>query len=251
MPGLYLLTTRAPGTLITALIYNGDHQADADGRAAEFMQAFGVSLEQMNVTESPFAADGVTEVLPVAVSDEIAVLRHEIAAIKAFLTGTATAPNWWSPIAAPAFTAIGARVLRGSNQSIPDTTPTTLDFTGGTASFNNGNIWEGVTHPTRFTAPSAGLYYAAGAVRFQSGAGGNEREMLIGVNGTPTPQSGAAKVYSTQASQEQWLTCCALLKLAANDYVEFVLLQTSGGAINALTDTWSPMGSLLYFGATQ
>ena len=250
MPGLYLLPTRAPGTLITALIYNGDHQQDADGRAAQFMQSFGVSLDQMNVEQSPFAADGTTEVLPTAVSNELAVIRFVISSIKAFFSGTAPTPNWWQPVSAPAFSAVGARVCRPTTQSIANNTLTAIDFTGGTADFNSG-VWEGVTHPTRFTAPTAGLYYAAASIQWGVAGGAGVRQVQLRVNGTT---ANATKTNTNVLDTEQFQTVSGLLKLAANDYVEFMVLQTSGFSLNLVADTSAlayPAGALIFFGVTS
>ena len=58
MAGLYEIHTRAPGTLITALIYNSDHQNHVDGPTADLMQSLGSSVSQMNLIEKIFIEAG-------------------------------------------------------------------------------------------------------------------------------------------------------------------------------------------------
>src|SRR4029077_11088726 len=134
MPGLYAVPTRGPGTLITALIYNGDHQIQVDSRSSVEMQSFSSTAAQMLTSADPFGPDHTTEALPLSLGDELARLRFVIAAIKTGLNNTAS--NWTDPTQSPAPPTIGARVQRPSSQSINSGVTTAINFTGGVAEFN-------------------------------------------------------------------------------------------------------------------
>jgi hypothetical protein len=247
MAGLYPIATRAPGTLITALIYNTDHQAHVDGRAAALMQSYGTTRAQMNLTEDPYPSN--VESLPTTLAGEIARLRFVIAELKASVNG-GVALNWYDTIAAPGFETIGARVARASSLSVSSGSPTVIDFTGATADFNSG-VWEGVTHPTRFTAPYAGKYFAAASVLWEgiNSGGRSKRQLQIGVNGTFSSQAVKSNIIKTGQQRQ---TVSGLLKLAANDYVEFSAYQDSGSTIHLL-GSGSPLaesiaGALVFLG---
>jgi hypothetical protein len=252
MPGLYSVVSRAPGTLITALIYNSDHQAHVDGRSAMLMQSNGASLSQFNLQESPFGADGTTENLPLSLAGELTRLRFVIAAIKTALSG-GVPTVWWMPIPAPGFATIGARVARPTNISVPNNTLTTISFAGATTADFNSGVWEGVVHPTRFTAPVKGLYYVAAGVLWDlvtpgGTAPGGRRQLQVGVNGTFNQQ---IKTNTTTTGKQQWQTVTGLQKLSANDYVEFAGFQDSGGSLNLITaPPESIFGALVFFGST-
>lgn len=244
MAGLYGITTRAPGTLISGLIYNSDHQVHVDGRAAEFMQAHGTSLSQMNLQESPFGPDGMTETLPLSLAGELTRLRYVIAAVKTMLNGNVPI-LWWTPVDAPAFAVIGARMVRSATVAVADSSVVVLDFTGAATEFNSG-VWS-AGNPTRFTAPSAGLYYAAAAVHWASSTGGGRRQLSISTNVPGAVH--ASKTNTTAAGQQQSQTVAGLLKMAASDYVEFSVFQDSGVSVNLVgSSKASIVGSLVYFG---
>lgn len=244
MPGLYSIATRAPGTLITAIIYNGDHQAHVDGRAAEFMQSYSVSLAQMNTTEDPLP--GGVESLPISLAGEIARLRFEIAAIKTTLNGDAPT-QWYSPVTTPALPAIGARVRRGAVMTVAPSTLTAIDFSNTTTTDFNSGVWAASPNPTRFTAPAAGKYYAAACVRWDT-AFANAARLGIRINGT-TADMQQTNIMGGTASQ-QYQTVAALLNLAANDYIEFTVFSTSVAAASISTESnLSLVGSLIYFGS--
>jgi hypothetical protein len=243
MGGLYSIITRAPGTLITALIYNFDHQAHVDGRTATEMQSFATSLSQMTITADPLP-NGV-ERLPVALSDELSVLRFVIAAVKTSLNGDVPV-NWFDPVTSPGFASIGARMLRATAFSIPASTDTAINFTGATADFNSG-VWV-IGSPTRFTAPNSGLYAASASVSWDIGMGGIfNRRLSIGVNGSTSGE--AIRSNSIPSGRIQRQTVSGLFKLAATDYIEFFAFQDTAVAMNLISEGASSIvGSLIFFG---
>lgn len=235
--------TRAPGTLITALIYNHDHQVHVDGRAAEFMQSYSISVAQMNITEDPFPS-GV-ESLPTAYSGELARLRFEIAAMKTTLSGDQPT-NWYSPITSPAFPVVGARIRRGTVLTVAPTTLTAIDFSPSAVTDFNSGVWSSSVNPTRFTAPTAGKYYAAGCVRWDT-AFSNFPRFGIRINGTTADMQQTNVMGGTASTQYQ--TVAAILNLAANDYIEFTVFSTSVAAASITAEaSQSLVGSLVFFG---
>jgi hypothetical protein len=247
MPGLYTITTRAPGTLITALIYNSDHQNHVNARNATIMQSYSTSIAQMQITEDPFPSSVESPAFTLA--GEIARLRFDIAAIKTSLSGGTTVP-WYLPLTQPGFASIGARIRRTTTQSIPDSTNTTISFTGGTADFNSG-VWSN-GNPTKFTAPSTGFYYVAAAIEWQATAITGRRLIQVSVNGSTTNQSSVVNTGGTQAGSSffQRQTVSGLLKLTAADFVEFVVFQNSTASQDLIAHSNdSIVGSMIFFGS--
>src|SRR5262249_2677700 len=151
MPGLYTIATRAPGTLVTALIYNHDHQVHVDGRTATLMSGY----SDVNATFAPPSGSD-SRPIPITLANHSGTLRFNIPALKQLFNHSA---SWFTPMASPGFPSIGARVIRSTSFSIPNNSATAIDFTGSTAEFNSGTTWVSGS-PTRFTASNSGLYYA-------------------------------------------------------------------------------------------
>jgi hypothetical protein len=241
MPGLYQHTTRAPGTLITALVYNFDHQVQVDSRTATIVQSYGTSLSQLNITEDPFPS-GV-ESLASSLAGEVARLRFDIAALKTSLNGGVPV-NWYDSNNAPGFATIGARVVRAAAFSVPNNSGTTINFTGNTADFNSG-VWS-VVNPTRFTAPATGLYFAAGAVVWDNSRPLGRRQLTI--SGADAGQQITNTTAATAISQHQAIT--GLMKMTAGDFIEFSLFQDSGFGITVVgNSSQSIVGSLVFLGS--
>ncbi len=262
MPGLYVVVPRAAGTLITELIYNFDHQQHVDGRSAEFMAGYGVSASQMQLTEDPYPVTtgfpGGTESIPPSLAGEITRIRFVLAQIISELSGGASA-NWYDAIVAPGLPFIGARVTKKTgNVSIPNNTTTVLNFSGGTVDFNSTDpapVWDNMTNPTRFTAPVAGRYFAFGACTWS--AGNPSVRLVLSIAMTPASQPGAviSNLSPDGSTQPQAIT--GLFDMQANDYVEFSVLQNSGGSLLLTTAAFSGLngsfptmtGGLVFLGS--
>ncbi|PWT71737.1 MAG: hypothetical protein C5B59_17310 [Bacteroidetes bacterium] len=80
MPALYTITTRASGTILTAAIYNADHQNHVTNGDASHLGGFSQSVSQMQVQINP--GDVGSEVLSSSISDELARLRYIIASMR-------------------------------------------------------------------------------------------------------------------------------------------------------------------------
>lgn len=77
MPALYTITTRASGTILTAAIYNTDHQNHVNNGDAQHLGGFSANTSQMRTQTSP--GDVGTESLSLSISDELARIRYMIA----------------------------------------------------------------------------------------------------------------------------------------------------------------------------
>lgn len=241
MPGgLYTAITRAPGTLITALIYNTDHQNDCDGRSALLMAGYGISLSQFQLTEDPLP--GGVESLPFSLAGELTRIRFCLAQIKTAISGNVPV-NWYDPLVGPGLPVVGARISRAAPQAIPTGVVTTMTFSSGVADFNSG-VWSNGT-PTRFTAPVSGRYYAFCTTTWDGVVStSGRRQIQIGVNGTFADQAVLSNINpSNGLVQPQAVT--GLVNLVATDYVEFAAFQDVTATLN-LTPTGS---GIVFLGA--
>lgn len=122
------------------------------------------------------------------------------------------------------------KVRHSANQSILDTTYTTLTF--------DTELWDhadfpmhAAGNPTRLTAPVAGKYLVSGSAEFASNATGL-REVVLYFNGTTIHTRVQIAALSGAVTV---LNITDQLSLAAADYVELRVRQTSGGALNVVT----------------
>lgn len=233
MPGLYIVISRAPGTMITELIYNSDHQNHVDGRSAEEMAGYGVSSSQFQQIEDPYP--GSVESLPASLAGEITRLRFTLQQIISELSGGSTDVNWYDPLNYPGIAFIGARVARASTVAIPNNSVTVISFSGGTVDFNStipAAVWDDMVQPTRFTAPVAGRYMAFFFGTWASNATG-KRQLNMGKNSFTTIGDSQTHVAPVGNVQAQCIT--GFFDMVANDYIQFSVFQNSGGnlAFNA------------------
>lgn len=120
-------------------------------------------------------------------------------------------------------TAIGARVYRSTDQTLTTATLTPIAF--DSERFDTDSIHDNSTNNSRLTCKTAGVYVISGTVRFATNATGNRR-LLIRLNGTTyIAEHTQAAVSGLQTT----ITIATVYLLAANDYVELVALQSSGG----------------------
>jgi hypothetical protein len=128
-----------------------------------------------------------------------------------------------------------ARAEFTSPQGISDNTFTSLCF--DTAVFDNDNVWGGDPGPgtcgasgskTKLIAPVAGVYEVNASVQWDTNSTG-ARVLRIQKNASTdlvTDQRTAIGFTANSAS--------TMVKLAAGDFVQALVLQNSGGSLNAL-----------------
>jgi hypothetical protein len=76
MPGIYTHTTRAPGTILTATIYNTDHQNHIDHLEPIYMDDYSVNSAQMRTETDP--GENGTESLAGTLAGELERIRFSI-----------------------------------------------------------------------------------------------------------------------------------------------------------------------------
>lgn len=123
---------------------------------------------------------------------------------------------------------IGARVFHSVQQSIPSGTDTLLNF--DTELYDTDNIHDNVTNNTRLTCKTAGLYLIIGGASFYYNATGRR---YLGIKKNNTSWEAVHSWGKNQVSYTH-MQALALDQLSVNDYVELVVYQNSGGALNIL-----------------
>ena len=119
------------------------------------------------------------------------------------------------------------RVFHNASQSITNSTLTALAFNserfdqaGGVASTQHDTV----TNNSRLTAQYAGIYLMGGTIRWS--ASPVNAELHLRINGTTTIAS------HNVVADNRYETITSSYQLAVNDYVELLVLQISGGALN-------------------
>ena len=137
------------------------------------------------------------------------------------------------------------RVYNDNNQSISDDTLTALAFNQET--FDTSSMHDTSTNNSRLVATTAGVYFVWGDVRFAANATG-ERQILIRVDGS-TLVSNYADAANDISGKSHIQTTSCLVKLAADEYVELCVQQTSGGSLLVNSnDFYSPQFGMALIG---
>ena len=119
-----------------------------------------------------------------------------------------------------------ARVYNSAAISISHNLDTVLTF--NSECFDTDAIHDTITNPSRLVCKTAGLYLIVGHVRFASNPTGF-RYIYIRVNGTT---SLGVQETPAVSGVPTILSVATLYQLAVNDYVELVVFQNSGAALN-------------------
>jgi len=232
--GLYSITTRAEGTVLTGFgattedIFNGDHENHVTHTAAEFLNSWEEDLAQMQLTASPLAAGGAFD-LPASLSDEIERLRYQIALVKQKISGAATAPFWYDATAdfsdGVAFPPTAARLEMSATQTIIGNVLQPVSFNTAiydTASLRSGNA---------LVAPADGVYAIGGTLGFgdleTTGIDGYFELRIRAIAGTTTSYLAANAIYSA-TDQPKVLTVDTIARLTAGTSVNLIAFQNSG-----------------------
>jgi hypothetical protein len=118
------------------------------------------------------------------------------------------------------------RAYNSANISINDSTLTALTF--DSERYDTDTMHSTVTGTGKLTATTAGTYHIIGQVRFATSAVG-VRQISIRLNGTTTL---AFKGMSAASASVHGDIVETDYQFNATDYVELIVYQTSGGALN-------------------
>jgi hypothetical protein len=138
----------------------------------------------------------------------------------------------------------GARVYNNAALTIPDTTGTLLTFNA--ERYDNGGLHDTVTNNSRLTAQKAGKYTIWAGVEWALNTTGF-RMVAIRLNGTTNIALVTANGTTGNTTDQSIST---LYHLAAGDYVEVMVWQTSGGNLNvSVGGSYSPEFAMQWLGA--
>lgn len=130
---------------------------------------------------------------------------------------------------------LGVRLSNSANVAIADVTTTALTF--DTEVFKQGvNLHSTSTNTSRITFAIPGRYMVGGNCLFAASASGSYRYTWLRVNGTLYLDRADAPPSTVLGR----MTVTTLYRFAANDYVELVVQQDSGGALNMLGGVSGP-----------
>jgi hypothetical protein len=135
----------------------------------------------------------------------------------------------WATPASSTPTFVGAKVFKSAAQSIPNATWTTLTF--DSESFDTDAFHSTSTNTSRITIPSgkAGKYSVQWQVVYVQNSTGNRNTRLT-VNGS---NAAYGTWINAVVGDPTSISASALLNLSAGDYVELLIGQGSGGALDA------------------
>lgn len=125
---------------------------------------------------------------------------------------------------------IGARVYNSADISVANTTMSALTFNSERYDLDpNGAIHDTSSNTGRLTVRTAGKYLFLATVRWASNSTGYRLASLRS-NGTQTIATVTDNAVNGDATVQQ---VSSVVDLAASDYVEVLVYQNSGGALNA------------------
>lgn len=126
---------------------------------------------------------------------------------------------------------VGARVYNNASLLITTTFYTVLTF--NSERYDTDEIHSMTTNPGRLTAKTPGVYAMHGQVIWASGSG-TRRLLRIRYNGVTPIAEVEDQVVGGGAGTLQLVSC--LYYLSANDYIELLVYQNTGGNLNV--DVW-------------
>ena len=136
------------------------------------------------------------------------------------------------------------RVYRSTTQSVPSGSWVGISF--DRVRFDSGGHWV-VGSPTRLTCQQAGTYVVSCCVQFLPAAGGQNRMAGFQVNGAFDTLGGVVGP-AILGSGYPLCQSVSILRLNAGDYVECVVYQDSGAALNVAAGSAGPGGYQADFG---
>jgi len=135
----------------------------------------------------------------------------------------------------------GARVYNSAVLTIPTGSFTALTF--DSERYDNGGLHESVTHPSRLTAQRAGVYMITALAEFSAN--------VTGLRLARIRVSGGTQIWAlVNTSTSDILTAALLYKLAAGEYIEFEVYQSSGGDLTVVASgNYTPEFAMQWMGS--
>jgi hypothetical protein len=124
------------------------------------------------------------------------------------------------------------KVYRTTNLSVTSATPTTVGWDA--EAFDTNSLHDNVTNNSRLTAAIAGKYCVYNEAQWDTSATANYRYANLYKNGSV---AGVFGVANPNAGIGAVVTSSLIIALAASDYLEIVVAQDTGAALNLLGGT--------------
>jgi hypothetical protein len=156
----------------------------------------------------------------------------------------ATAPEWATIVTGPTFTGVG--VYKGANQSIANATSTAVSF--NSEYFDTDAYHDNATNNSRLTIPAGkgGKYQINYNVNWDANATGS-RQAIVYLNNTTV--ISLVETDNAGAGRGVGLSGSLIYSLAAADYIQVLVFQNSGGALDCLSGGNPTTFSISYLGA--
>jgi len=124
--------------------------------------------------------------------------------------------------------ALSCRVYHNAAQATADGTAKVLDF--NSERFDNGTLHDTSTNNSRITFATAGVYYYGGNINWGAAGGTGHRQVTIQLNGSTVLNQVSVDGDALEGNPRQIIN--GLWEFDADDYIELVVYQNSGGAMN-------------------
>lgn len=132
----------------------------------------------------------------------------------------------------------GAKAHHNSNQSIANLTQTTLAW--NTEDDDTDGYHDNTTNNTRLTIPASGLYLFGAEIKWAVNATGYRQIVIRATSGmSSTDVARENRMANTTAFQDTTHEIIGRVNLAAGDYIEALVTQSSGGSLNVTGTTSS------------
>lgn len=237
--GLYTITTRADGIVLTAVIWNGDHQNHVTHTEPSSINSYEANVAQMQIEVDP-APLGIPS-LPAALSGELERLRFALTTLKKIISAGTMPAHWYTAIgdfsSSILLPVVACRRELSGGQAIPNNTPTTVNF-NTTVYDTTGTMVDGAAS---IKAPVEGTYLVGGTLGFGDGAttgpSGDfqltlRQEILSGDTVTLTPIA-TNQVFSL-SSIPKYLTVETIARFTVDRGVSLRVLQSNGSTKNTI-----------------
>jgi hypothetical protein len=238
--GLYIHITRSPGTIVDAPLYNTAHRNHLDNDIPASCGAHSDDLTMFRATSDPYLFS--TAQPEVALGTELEQLRFVIANIKETIAGSPPA-FWYTPatgsLSGGTIHSHGANVFKTVGQSLTTKTQTAIVFDA--VNYDTGVIlptfdpFFSVSHPTRLSAPVAGIYQINAWGTWGTGPTSGNLALFLRFGGTKL--LSAIEYPINQGSLFRWQSLGTQYHFTAGQYVELIGFQTTGGPLTITTPT--------------
>jgi hypothetical protein len=130
----------------------------------------------------------------------------------------------------------GCKVTHNANQSITSGLQTTLNF--NTEVYDKWGMHDTAVNNQNIVIPIAGVYYVTACIEWAASNAGDYRDIGIYLSGSN--HIAQNRIRAASAVNTTRLNIGVLYRFAANDIVYVWVKQDSGGALNVVTNSYTP-----------